>query len=231
MLGLLTFSACNKERNIKGNGTIISEERTVTEFDRIEVSGSADVFISNGSDYSVIVETDSNILPLIETEVHGAELEIGIKKNTSIRKTSGIKVYVTTPTLNGVEVSGSGNISSDDSFTSSSFDIDVSGSGDLDFQDIITDYLIVDISGSGDVDVASSENTENHKIDISGSGDVNLLNMPTTHSNIKISGSGSGIVNVSNSLHVKISGSGDIRYAGTPTITTDITGSGDVNPY
>ena len=231
MIGLIAFISCNKEKNVKGNGVIVSENRTLEGFDKIELSGSADVFISQGSDYLVRVETDENILPLVETKVQGSELEIGLKKNTSIRKTSGINVYVTMPSLLSVEVSGAGNISSNDTFTSGSFDIEVSGSGDLYFQNIITNDFTLDISGSGDVEVSSAETTSTQDIRISGSGDLNLVDMPTTDSKVKISGSGNAKLNVINSLDVEISGSGDVRYMGYPTVNTDITGSGDVRPF
>jgi hypothetical protein len=55
----------------RGNGNVIKQERKVSAFNAIEVSGAFDVYLSLGSAQSVIVEADENLMPLIRTAVSG----------------------------------------------------------------------------------------------------------------------------------------------------------------
>ena len=50
-------------------------------------------------------------------------------------------------------MSGSGNISTSDAFTTSSMDIDVSGSGKITVTDMTADFADLKISGSGDINI------------------------------------------------------------------------------
>ena len=230
-LAFISFTSCKKMIGIKGNGTIVTEERTVVDFEEISVECEATVYLTQGSEFEVKVVTDENVMSYVETERDGNELEIKMKRNVNLRGDTEVKVYVTMPTLNGVNISGSANVYGQETWTSNNLNINISGSGDVDFGSVFLNSLDINISGSGNVDMISVDTMETENIKISGSGDVQLLQIPAFDSKIKISGSGNANVYAISTLDTDISGSGDIRYKGNPIISTDISGSGDVNPY
>lgn len=71
----LLFASCN--HGIEGNGDIKKEKRNVTEkFTKIEVTRGLEVLVEQSNDISVEVESDSNLLQYIKTEVRNGILFI-----------------------------------------------------------------------------------------------------------------------------------------------------------
>ena len=72
---LLVFvsSACSAvpvfSSTIEGSGNIITEERYVSGFDRLTLSGFGEVSVEQGATESLTVCTDDNIMPYVQTEV------------------------------------------------------------------------------------------------------------------------------------------------------------------
>ena len=54
---------------VKGSGNVVSEDRTVSVFDEIQLKGTGNVILTKGEMQSIEIVTDDNILPLIETHV------------------------------------------------------------------------------------------------------------------------------------------------------------------
>ncbi len=52
----------------------------VSGFDRVLLEGFGDVYIEQGQSESLSVQTDANIIPLLDIEVRGKELRLGTKK-------------------------------------------------------------------------------------------------------------------------------------------------------
>ncbi|HQS56543.1 MAG TPA: DUF2807 domain-containing protein, partial [Sediminibacterium sp.] len=61
---------------VEGNGQLKKENRQVGQFTKVGSSGSWDVMIAYGSENSVQVEGDENLLPYIETKVENNKLSI-----------------------------------------------------------------------------------------------------------------------------------------------------------
>lgn len=223
---LLATSACNPIDIVKGRGEVISENRSVGTFSGIDVSSDIDVYLSQGPAEPIRVEGQDNILNVVETYVRNNELVIRTKPGVILRRHEQIRIYITTPELSSVEISGSALVEGRTDWHVNDFKIDISGSGKLDMALYDTENLDSEISGSGNLYLQGD--TRTHDIDISGSGDVHAFDLASQQANAHISGSGSCELQVSNKLEAKISGSGKIRYKGNPTINTKITGSGKV---
>jgi len=209
---------------IDGNGIRASENRITGTFDKVKSSGSFDVYITKGDDYEVIVSAEENVIPFIETRVSDGILKIETEDHTSIRNDIPMEIFITTPELEGLKLSGSGTISTD-YFESDKMDIIVSGSGD-----IITacDALEVEVSISGSGSVIISGNAKDAEFEISGSGNIKAANLSAEDCISKISGSGDVWISVDNFLDARISGSGNVFYYGEPQIDEKISGSGNV---
>ncbi len=208
---------------VEGSGNIITNKRDVSEFQKVHLKGSGDVFLTIGEEQSLIIKTDDNILPLIETDVSGKKLTISHGKH-HLRPTA-FEVFITVKYLEGVTISGSGDVHGKDRFVADAFYAEISGSGDMDLE-VETGMLTSKISGSGTIQLSGK--AEDYTAAISGSGEINAFDVQAKTVSVKISGSGNCRVYATESLDVKISGSGDVHYKGRPQINTKISGSGSL---
>lgn len=202
-----------------------TEERTVDPFNKISLGIQGDVFVSQGPATKLTVEADEEILGLIETVVKNEELKIRFSQNR-VRTKTPIRIRITTPEIEGLYLSGSGNIITDTPVKTEEIEIKVSGSGNIDIKDLTCDEVDAAISGSGNIDMGGV--ADELEIAISGSGDCNADQLQTKETVVKISGSGDCRVQVTKDLEVAISGSGSVYYAGNPKIEASISGSGKI---
>jgi hypothetical protein len=208
---------------VTGSGTIISEEREVPVFNQISLKGSGKVILTKGENQNVQVNTDENIMPNIQTELKNGKLVISHERN-NLRPTV-LKFHITVANLEGVSISGSGDINGNDEFNSDNFYADIAGSGDIAIK-VSANRLESNISGSGSIYLTGSTNS--YDATITGSGDVDAFELRARDSSVVITGSGNCRISVSDKLQVKITGSGDVLYKGYPEIDQTITGSGSV---
>lgn len=243
VLGVVFFLAGCYEpwHKIDGNNDVITETRTVPSFQGVNNEGQFDVYIIQSDYHEVVMEAESNLLPFIRTRVSGDKLYVETKDN--LRPNYPIKVFVYTPVVEEVKLSGSGLIYSD-SLQVNDLEVKLSGSGNIDLLvrgndmyceisgsgsavlDLETDKLETRISGSGVMDLYGYARRADHKI--SGSGSIHAYELPVDDCYATISGSGDMYVFVNNYLDVNISGSGDVYYLGSPVIDLKISGSGSI---
>jgi len=246
MLAVLTaalfLAGCYEPwHRIEGNNDVTTETRSVPSFSKVFNEGQFDVYIIQASYNEVIMECESNLLPYIRTRVDGNNLYIETRDN--LQPNYPIKVFVYTPEIQEVNLSGSGLIYADSVYTdqldvrlsgsgnidmlvrAGEVDLEISGSGDS-YMDVEADLVEASISGSGEMEFVGFADRADFKI--SGSGSVHAYDFPVDDCYAKISGSGSMYVSVNSLLDVNISGSGSVYYLGNPVINSTISGSGSV---
>ena len=202
---LLALSGCEGGLfGVRGSGDVITESRDVSGFSEIALAGSGKVRVDVDGTESLIIEAEDNIMPLLTSEVNGGRLELGA--SSSISPTTDIIYTISAKALEGVAVSGSG---------------EVTATG------VAADSFDVDISGSGRVEPTGTAGTLS--VEISGSGRYLGEDLEASVGTVRVLGSGGAVVNVTDDLDVDVSGSGDVRYIGDPRVTESITGSGDIS--
>jgi hypothetical protein len=242
LITVLIFSGCYDYMHpVEGNYEVTEETRQLPVFDRVFNEGEFDVYIIQDGLSEVMLEAESNLIPLISTHVDGSALVIETRDN--LRNNYPMKLYVHTSDISEIELSGSGLIHAENIVTGN-FETSLSGSGDI-FISGTADNVKSSISGSGSIDMGLVCNelttdisgsgameiygTANHgDFHISGSGSIHAYDLILKECYATISGSGSIYVTVEDYLNVYISGSGDVFYMGTPVVETRITGSGSV---
>ena len=217
---------------ISGGSRALAQEketRDVGSFSSISLSIPADIYLTQENDTKVVIEAEQKILDLIRTEVVGDNLKIKLKTGKwYIRGNKHIKIYVSTPDVEGLFLSGSGNIKAETQIKTESFDFAISGSGNIMIDDLVASDIEGHISGSGDIDLSGSKTAETMEISISGSGDLFAENLKVNSVEIRISGSGTCKVFAVSELEVSVSGSGSVYYKGTPMVNAKVSGSGKV---
>lgn len=224
VLLLFATTSCLDELFIEGNGIQRTEERPDEGFNEIASSGDFEVHVTQGSSYSLEITAESNLLPYISTEVDGKKLKIRTSGIHSLRQTLPIEIYITTPALNGVSISGSGFIETG-SFLSDEFYAHISGSGDI-ITKVNCNKMDANVSGSGILTISGI--SDYTRFLISGSGKIKSYNLEQNNCDATISGSGDMYVNVASTIDAHISGSGKVYYINYPAIHTSISGSGGV---
>jgi Protein of unknown function (DUF2807). len=201
----VTISVSGGGDAIKGSGVVKTESRDVSGFASISFRGVGKVAVRQSGRESLSVTAEDNILPVLETRVENGTLVIGIKNNTSISPSKPIEYTVEVKDLQGVQLTGVGN---------------------LDGKDINVKRLSVSISGSGDV--VLSGRADALELDISGSGNYRGDEFSTKQASVHCAGVANAIVNVSEHLNVNVSGVGSVEYIGSPQIQQSISGVGKV---
>lgn len=230
IIALLITSCTNDNLFIRGEGDIITQEIDISTFDKIAMLGSHNVIISKGAEQKVEVTGHANIINRLKRNVNSGEWEIELEKGNY--RNADLTVRIVIPTINSVELFGSGKITLNDLSSDEYLSVRIIGSGDIELNENIgCKNLDVRIDGSGNIYAKNNFiDLKNLSIDILGSG--NYIGTMNTSENcsISIEGSSRCDINVSNELKVKITGSGVVNYNGDPTsIISDISGSGKIN--
>jgi len=210
---------------LDGVGLVESRTYELQSFSGLELRNSAIVYITQDSVSSVQIEAQKNILDHLKIKVNAIG-ELVIDNDLCFGKHKTIKVYLHTPAMNSIKISGSGKIIGTGTFSSNDIDYIISGSGSIDM-DLNAQNLTGKISGSGNLILSGQSNGQ--IFNITGSGSIDAFNCNTDACEIKISGSGNSQVFVNQQLDVTITGSGDIWYKGHPDVSSNITGSGKVH--
>lgn len=218
-------AGCNKDDGIiSGSGPIVSQEFNMPDITGVQLSIDGNVYLMEGDTQQVRIEAQQNIIDNIKKSVSGGKWNIEYYNNVINHK--GIDIYITTPLINYVAISGSGNIESTNTFTDSTdVYLNISGSGNIDMS-LLADFIESSISGSGNIYLTGEANE--HRITISASGNLKAFGLQTHKTDITISASGNSEVFVTDDLDVTISGSGNVYYKGYPEIDVTISGSGSL---
>lgn len=210
---------------------ILTQQREHNDFSEISLEMSADLYVTQGEEYTVSIEASNNLMEIIETKVSGTTLQIDLKKGKCIKGDTEVNVYITMPSVNRISVAGSGDVFIPNKLTTAELELDISGSAGLVIDSLDVNNLETNISGSGDVFINAVDTVENQTIKISGSGEFRTFDVPTKNVAIRISGSGECEVFAIETLAIDISGKGDVTYKGNPIIDQRVSGSGSIKSY
>ena len=208
------------------------EKRNVSKFSEVSLRVPGKLYIKQGSKQSVEIEAKSSTLEKIIAEVKDGKLSIKFRNQKRFFfqnfDAGEITIKITTPKIDGLAVSGSGDIIADDLIETTNMSLAISGSGDINLAELTAKNVSASISGSGDIAIKDGGIATDFTISISGSGDVRASGFEARDVSVRVSGSGNSKVYVTEDLKVKVAGSGDVYYRGNPNIDSSVAGSGSV---
>lgn len=210
---------------VKGEGKMVEEQIKLSKFSRIEVSGSSRVFLTQGENQNVKIKAQANIIELLNKEVSDGEWDI--KFEECIKTKEVVEIYITIPSIDELEIKGSGEIISQGTLNADQMDLSIKGSGEMKLSLDVT-QLESTIAGSGDLQIKGTN--QSHDISIKGSGDVSAYELNSKQASVDIKGSGNVELKIEEALSVSIYGSGDVYYKGEEVkLKTNIKGSGNIS--
>ncbi len=222
------FTACNRLWSdiepVSGSGHIVNSGRDVQPFDAVEFDGGFEVILTQSPATTLQIETDSNLLSYIKSEVESGKLVIHSEGN--LHPTKDIILHLSSPAYRSIEIAGSSQVHATTPISSNDLSLAIHGSGVYDME-VHVGKLHSDIAGSGKFLLHGSASS--HIIDVAGSGDIHADSLQTESTKVDISGSGKAVLQVSRELDATVSGSGHVRYKGSVSqLHTSIAGSGSV---
>ena len=214
---------------IKGNGIIVEREFDVTQFDELSCALSATVNYTVSDDYTCKVRTDENIMDYLEIKVEDDELCLGKRqkpRHITLKATEFV-MEVTAPSLENINLAGSGDINILSPMDEKELEVNVAGSGNMVFKEEVNiDQMELNVAGSGDINIEKGSVREMEAV-VAGSGKI-VLHAEVQEMDASIAGSGDIIANVNGTLEYSIMGSGDIQYYGDAEVKGEKLGSGKV---
>jgi hypothetical protein len=215
-------------KRVVGNGVIRTEERPVSNFKNVEVSGSIDVYVSQGDIKPVRIEGDENLLSYIEVSQEGDKIYVRDRPGFNLHPTGDMRIYITAPIYNSIEVSGASDIVGQTRIVNpEDLRLHASGAGDIKM-DVDAPRLSADISGSGSINLKGQ--TKEVKLGLTGAGHAHCYELLSENTTVDISGAGSAEVFASVKLDAEVSGAGSVSYKGNAvTVNQHVSGVGSVN--
>jgi len=215
------FSNSNSDV-VDGDGIVAREQRTVGTVNGLEVNGSVVVDVRVGPATSLVVEADSNLLPLVRTEVRGDTLSIYTKG--SYRSRNPVHVVYTVPRLSDLRQNGSGRVAVQD-LNGAPLTLRRNGSGAVSLSGRVAS-LDIDSKDSGSVDAAKLQSASARLV-LSGSGRMHVGQVRGDYAIVNLNGSGQlQVGGAVRSLTARASGSGQLDLAALSSEQADLSSSG-----
>lgn len=192
------------EGEISGSGILVSEQRTMGDFNSIVSTGPVTTVVRQGHSREVLVTADDNLLHRVETSVKGHTLHISLEDGQY--HSIWIRVEVVVPALSSLTNSGTGPMKVSGIRTTEALRVTNSGSASMFLQGQATQFILRN----------------------EGSGSIHGFDLSCDQCTIRNIGDGQVEIYCNGLMEGKNSGSGSVRYRGTPSVQIENTGSGGV---
>ncbi len=213
-------------QKIKGNGDVVRETRSIGSFDGIITEGVINVYLSQGSYESIVVETDKNLQPYVETFVNDNSLVIKNKDEADMDKPTKMNVYVTLIDINKLETNGVGKIETQNQLNLEHLTFDNGGVGSA-YLDLRCNKLIADVNSVGNLTLKGK--ITNVSIDHNGVGNIKAEDLSAEILRIESNGVGNAEVNSSKEIYINLNGIGNVSYKGNAVVKElNVNGMGKV---
>ena len=248
MLGLvalvaMTMTSClsvnfgeHGKNGVDTTPTQVPQINVLTEmqpFDEVDITGEFKIIYEQGERHTVRIEASEQAFNEMTVYVKERELRIrsSVKKPTVSFK--DVKVYVTSPNLSMVDLTGAGLFSANKPVTcSKGLTIDLTGSGKVLMVAAKCNEAHLDLTGSGTIELGALDASDT-KLELTGSGDINVGDIKAGTVNFDLTGSGSMKLDkmVCNDFDIDLTGSGNVSCEDINADKghTDVSGSGKVN--
>jgi hypothetical protein len=148
MTGLLFLSSC-KGCSRRGNGHVVTQNRTISSFNKISIEGVFPVDLSqDGNAEAVKVEADENLQDYITVENNGNELVVKLKDEASIHASKKMKVYINIKKLSELNFKSVGSLTTTNQLKLDSLELNSESVGKL-CLDIDATFLRANLSSVG----------------------------------------------------------------------------------
>lgn len=212
---LLTDCVSASDKKVKGSGTVTTEQRSVSSFDKIEIGGVFKVFLMQSDTESAKVEIDDNLQQYVKVYNKGNTLVLDIEKGINFQKTTQNNVYITLKDINELDIAGVCTIETNTPLTCGDLKLDMNGVTNAKLE-LYCDKVSADLDGVGNIKLNGE--TAELVVEKDGVGSFDAENLKAAKVSIRNSGVGSSNVYATKELSMRNSGVGSITYSGDAVI-------------
>ena len=230
-----------------------TENRPVSNFDRIHLRDFGELVITQGEQEALTVEADPEILAKVVTEVNAGRLTLGLqgdwwdKLGMALRMVERphLKFVLALKNLAAIEFSGLGRIQAS-ALRTENLDLALSGAGLIELAALTSGRVVIKLSGAGNVQIGalsaqSLESTlsgagnleargtaEDVRVTVSGAGSFQGGHLQAQRARVTMSGLGNAVVWSEKELDATLSGIGSVEYYGNPQLSRHASGIGSI---
>ena len=236
---------------VTGSGQVKTERKPAVDVRNVNFDVPGKLTIALGDKEELVIKAEDNFLPLFDVEIVGDSMSIFLSEEASLKPKKPIEFALTVKTLNGIELSGSGDILASDieserllltaggsgslrsgDLKAKIVEMEAAGSGKLETGDITSDRIKLALRGSGDVELGKVDG-KTIETQVEGSGNVVVRGGKVLGQRVSIFGSGNYKAKSLRSIGVQVElvGDGDATLRAKDDLFVVITGSGNLRYY
>ncbi|HEX8315431.1 MAG TPA: head GIN domain-containing protein [Flavisolibacter sp.] len=212
-------------KKVRGNGNVVSQNRQVSSFTNLDVSGAVTVRLKQDAASGVRVETDDNLQEYLEVKVDGNTLHIRPRSGYNLDPSKDVIVYVSASKFNEIDLSGASNITSEGTITGDEIALHASGASEINMQLKVSKFTS-ELSGASTLKLAG--NADKFSTDASGASKILCLDLTTQEANLDLSGASEAAVTAEKELNIDASGASNVEYRGNANINQKSSGASNV---
>ena len=211
--------------------TVVAEAPPVGPFDRVEVSGHANVVLVQGDREAVTVEASPKVGARVRVRSHDGRLRIDTRDDEepglllfgSGGRPPTVTVYFRQLKL--LRIGGAVKVTAD-ALRADRLRIDAAGATTFEVGALDANALRFEGSGASKSEVAGTA-AEQH-VSISGAGVYRAAKLLSQSVKINVSGAARAIVHAERKLDATASGAGAVEYSGDPAVAQQLSGAGKI---
>jgi hypothetical protein len=215
---LVVLSSCQHffgDRIVRGNGVEKTKEYSLSEFTRVNVGSLVTVHLTQGPLKPIRLVADENLLPYIQIEQSGEEIDISNKSGYGLESNKKVNVYICAPNYRFLELSGAGDLVTDSKIIChDALEIHsaLNSPGNIQM-DLEAPKITARVSGVGDLNLKG--HTHEFGLYLEG-GNAFCFDLIAASTKVSNTGIGEAEVFSSSNLDASITGIGMISYKGNP---------------
>lgn len=211
----IILSALSSCVQIKGDGNVITEQRSISSFNKLEANGIFNLYISQGDTESIKIEADKNLLAFIKTKNERDKLSIKMETDGKNINATKLNVYLTVKNIEKFEFNMVGDIETTSAIHVNNLAISGSGVGNSNLE-LYCEKVDGEFSTVGNVTLKGR--IQNLNMTSEGVGDINAFDLNTD--TLVLSSDGVGDVEVAAEKEISItsSGVGSVKYKGNAVV-------------
>lgn len=220
------------KKNINGNGSSTEQTFNYSEnVNKIIVENNLNVDLQidsiKNNATELTVNTDANILNLLDINVRGTTLTIKPQRRYNLLPSAPIVIKLKINELNSIELNGASILNISKAFNINDLDIDISGASELKIANLEANKIECEVSAASDATFSGKANY--FKVEASAASSVKAENLTAETIDAQASSASKIECCAVNSLSAEATSASSIYYKGTPkTLNKDTSGAGEV---
>jgi len=200
-------------KEIEKNGSEVTDNRTVESFNQLDINGVFQVYLKQGDQESLVIETDKAVAEHIISKVSNNTLYLSMEEDYDFGDIDPIKIYIQVKDLKSLKNEGVGTVTCQNPLSLDQLTVDCEGVGAIDLN-VSANSLVLKSETVGAITLAGK--VKDAAITHNGVGVLQAFELLTQNLKLSSEGVGAAEVYASESIDITANGVGSVQYKGNP---------------